>query len=59
MNLNSKINQQLIYIDYSGIHNISSAIGEYADTFYPLTYDFTVNMEGLVYSHLIEYVFRK
>ena len=53
------LHKKLIHIDYSGIHNISSAIGEYADTFYPLTYDFTVNMEGLVYSHLIEYVFRK
>lgn len=53
------LHKKLIYTDYSGIMDISSAILRYADTFYPLTHEFTVNMEGLVYSNLIEYVFRK
>jgi hypothetical protein len=53
------LHKKLIYIDYSGIDNISLAILRYANTFYPLPYDFTVNMEHLVYQHSIEYVFRK
>lgn len=53
------LHKKLIYIDYSGVHNISSAILRYTNTFYPLSYDFTVNMENLVYNHLIDYVFRK
>lgn len=53
------LHKKLIYTDYSGINNISSAILRYTDTFYPLPYDFTVNMENLVYNHLIDYVFRK
>lgn len=54
------LHKKLIYIDYSGITDISSAIGRHTDfTFYPLAYDFTTNTESLVYSNLIEYVFRK
>ena len=56
MNLHKKV----IYIDYSGITNISSVIGRHTDfTFYPLAYDFTTNTENLVYNYLIDYVFRK